>query len=160
MFTKLFSIHFKNKLTDLCLEPVANFVVQKLIDCAKNAFQTECIVDELQTDLAKLLCKHRLIMLIFLVNQRSGVVEKLFKAAGTHKTRTGELLVALYKALELSTENKEQAALLIDCIVTNRQVQYAKNLHYPRATSLHGCLIAQHILNLFPDSDTDLLTSR
>lgn len=187
---KLFTRYFESRMMDLCLDPVANFVVAALVTrCAgKSSPSTNSgtstylghIVKELRPHLARLL-----------FNNRGGLVEKLVAACGCSFTASttaaddnvrNELVDALWVALEVTPAQMAEYAASIDqqdatspattlppppppvisCLVTNRESKYilASPPNYSRSISMHGCLIAQHLLTHYSYSHIEpLITS-
>lgn len=57
LMQQLFENHFKGKLSALVLDPMANYVIQKMIANVNGAKQLELIVNELYDDFKSMICK-------------------------------------------------------------------------------------------------------
>jgi hypothetical protein len=88
--TQIYTDHFRNQLIKLCSHPVANFVVQKLIEQCKTLPQLSLIFQELKDNFAQLF------------EGRTGVIMKMLALAVPHHDIQKELVRVLVKALAVA----------------------------------------------------------
>lgn len=133
-FTQIYAKCFINHLTTLSLHPVANFSVQKLLDCCTEKNEFEGMFSELEEHAEELFESHN-----------TGVILSLAQGCKRHSTKQGNFQKLLMKALHC-IEPKERQSLLSP--LTLSLVTYEEQITSNKLfIHLHGSLILQTLLS-------------
>lgn len=133
-FTQIYAKCFINHLATLSQHPVANFSVQKLLDCCTEKIEFEGMFTELEEHGEEILKSHN-----------TGVILSLAQACKRHSTKQGNFQKLLMKALHC-IEPKERQSLL--CPLTLSLVTYEEQIPSNKLfIHLHGSLILQTLLS-------------
>lgn len=153
-FTDIWQKHFRTKLDAKNKHPVANFVVQKLIECARNEGQFRLIYDELKDSIPELL------------QGRTGVLVKLFQGALKFADSQKEILKLLISSLSKSTDQddlqetrKNIASILILLKNTPRNVFKKKKERKQSKFSALGCQLLTEIFKFDASLNAFIVTS-
>lgn len=153
-FTEIWQNHFRTKLSAKIKHPVANFVVQKLIECCRNEGQFRLIYDELKDIFPELL------------QGRTGVLVKLFQGALKYSESQKEMIKLLISSLSESQENealqkcrKDIANLLILMKNTPRNVFKKKKQRKESKFSALGCQVLTELFKFDSTLNGFVITS-
>lgn len=131
--TQIYAKCFLNHLGSLSQHPVANFSVQKLLDCCNEKSEFEGMFSELEEHLEDILKSHN-----------TGVILSLAQACRRHSTKQGNFQKMLMKALHC-IEPKERQSFL--CPLTLSLVTYEEQTKSNKLyIHLNGSLILQTLL--------------
>ncbi|KAI8823129.1 armadillo-type protein, partial [Fimicolochytrium jonesii] len=145
LFHQLYVTYFRGQLEELCLHPVANFVVQQLICHTRNGTQLEVLLDEL-IPFFPTLFTHR----------RPGVVVKVAEACVKHQTGKcqKEVVKAVANALKATApEQRKQLVNLILCLKPYGALGEAAK------ADTNGSLILQNLLLFDEDANKMVIDS-
>lgn len=133
-YTQIYAKCFINHLATLSQHPVANFSVQKLLDCCTEKGEFEAIYGELEEHLEEILKSHN-----------TGVILSLAQACKRLSTKQGNFQKMLMKALHCIEPKERQTFLspLALNLVTYEEQANSKELYI----HLNGSLILQTLLN-------------
>jgi nucleolar protein 9 len=132
--TQIYARCFINHLATLSQHPVANFSVQKLLDCCTEKAEFEGMFSELEGYVEEILN-----------SRNTGVILSLAEACKRHSSKQGSFQNLLMKALHC-TEPKERQSLLSP--LTLSLVAYEEHaVSNKLRVHLHGSLILQTLLN-------------
>lgn len=133
-FTKIYAKCFLGHLVVLSQHPLANFAVQKLLDCCKEKTEFEGMFSEMEEHVEGILKSHN-----------TGVILSLAQGCRQHSTKQGNFQNALLRALHC-LEPKERQGLLAP--LTLSLATYEKQANTDKlAIKVHGSLILQVLLN-------------
>lgn len=132
-FTKIYGDCFISRLAVLSQHRVANFSVQKLLDCCKEKNEFEGMFSEMEEHLEEILKSHN-----------TGVIVSLAQACERHSTKQGSFQKILMRALHC-LEPKERQGLLAP--LTLSLATYEKQANSNKLViHVHGSLILQTLL--------------
>ncbi|KAJ3106517.1 Nucleolar protein 9 [Phlyctochytrium planicorne] len=96
-YHEIFIQHFRSKIANLCFDNVGNFVVQRLIENAKNGMQFEVLMDEIIPHVEDLL-----------FHSRAGVVVKCIETSGKYQVCEKSIFKAICKAFHVNESSQRQ----------------------------------------------------
>lgn len=132
-FTQIYAKCFINHLAVLSKHRLANFSVQKLLDCCKEKIEFEGMFDELEGHLEEIL-----------KSRNTGVILSLAEACKRHSAKQGSFQKMLMRALHC-LEPKERQGLLAP--LTLSLATYEEKATFNKVViQLHGSLILQTLL--------------
>ncbi|ORY44321.1 ARM repeat-containing protein [Rhizoclosmatium globosum] len=136
-FHTLYTRHFKGNLTSLASHPIANFVIQHLIQNTRNGLQLRVLMDELLgpdgTGMEKLFFRNR-----------QGVVIKILEACVRHTADCQpQVLTSFTNAFHATTPDQQK--LLTPLVLT--QQTYEDYNTAPGKFDYHGATMLEHLLN-------------
>ena len=133
-FTQIYAKCFLNNLVVLSQHHLANFAVQKLLDCSKEKTEFEGMFTELEEHLEEILKR-----------RNAGVILSLAQACRRHSTKQGSFQNMLMRALHC-LEPKERQGLLAP--LTLSLATYEEQANSDKLLiQLNGSLILQTLLN-------------
>jgi Pumilio-family RNA binding repeat. len=133
-FTQIYAKCFVNHLAVLSQHRLANYSVQKLLDCCKEKTEFEGMFSELEEHLEEILKSHN-----------TGVILSLAQACKRHSTKQGSFQRILMRTLHC-LEPKERQGLL--CPLTLSLATYEEQANSNKLViQLNGSLILQTLLN-------------
>lgn len=133
-FTQIYAKCFVNHLAVLSQHRLANYSVQKLLDCCTEKIEFEGIFNELEEHLEEILKSHN-----------TGVIVSLAQACKQHSTKQGSFQKILMRALHC-LEPKERQGLLSP--LTLSLATYEKQANSNKLViQVHGSIILQTLLN-------------
>lgn len=133
-YTQIYAKCFLNHLATLSQHALANFSVQKLLDCCTEKNEFEAMFSELEQHFEDILNSHN-----------TGVILSLAQACKRHSTKQGNFQKMLMKALHCMEPNERQTFLspLALSLVTYEEQADCNKLHI----HLNGSLILQTLLS-------------
>jgi len=133
-FTQIYVKCFIDHLAVLSQHRLANFAVQKLLDCCKEKTEFEGMFSELEKHLEGILKSHN-----------TGVILSLAQACRRHSTKQGSFQNILMRALHCLEPKERQGRL---APLTLSFATYEEQANSDKLTiHLHGSLILQALLN-------------
>jgi nucleolar protein 9 len=133
-YTQIYAKCFINNLATLSQHPVANFSVQKLLDCCTDKIEFEGMFSELEEHLEEIFQSHN-----------TGVILSLAQACKRHSAKQGNFQKMLMKALHC-IEPKDRQTLLAPLTLSLATFKEQANSNKLRI-HLNGSLILQTLLS-------------
>lgn len=128
IYKKIWRKHFKGRLTDIAKDPVANFVLQKLIIHARNDEQLEEMFTELSSELESILELNHF-----------GVIVALTESSIRHKSTQPGLIKSLRVAFHCDNPPERQCKLIpLLMTLTTYEVFYRMNEPDKASESSHS----------------------
>ncbi|KAI8922968.1 armadillo-type protein [Entophlyctis helioformis] len=137
-FAGLFETHIRPRFLELCNHPLANFVIQRVLDKVSDQTQLDALLDIIEPEMERMLFR-----------SRAGIVVKTIEACSRVPACQKRVLKALFAAVHTAGDDaKMKKCASVILLMTT----YEKYEVLDLAPSLQGALMLQHVASFTPEN--------